>query len=138
MEATGNRAIVERALAQFNSPGDKSGYVELYAPDCMLHGYAGVEPGQEGIRQFYQQLWAAFPDSTVSCEDWLEDGDRIALRFTFRGTHRGEFQGLPPTGRAVMMPGITILRFANGKCVERWSQADFLGLLQQLGAIPGG
>jgi hypothetical protein len=46
-------AIVEQALAHFNTPGDKSGYLELYAPDSLLYGYAGVEPGQEGIRQFY-------------------------------------------------------------------------------------
>jgi steroid delta-isomerase-like uncharacterized protein len=134
MAAGGNKAIVERALARFNAPGDKSGYFELYAPDCVLHGYAGVAPGLEGIRQFYQQIWTAFPDCTVTPEDWLEEGDRVALRFTFRGTHQGEFQGIPPTGRPVTMPGITLLRFAGGRCVERWSQSDFLGLLQQLGA----
>ena len=135
MSAASNRAILQRALEQFNSPGDKNGYLELYAPECVLYGYAGVAPGMEGIRQFYQQLWIAFPDGTVTPEDWMEDGDRIALRFTYRGTHQGEFQGIPATGRQFTMPGITILRFENGRCVERWSQADFLGLLQQLGAI---
>src|SRR5215212_3483357 len=118
MAEGGNRQIVQQALDRLNAPGDKSGYFDLYSPHAVLHGYGGVAPGLEGIKQFYHQLWAAFPDSAVTPEDWLEQGDRVVLRFTYRGTHRGEFQGIPPTGRQVTMSGITILRFADGQCVE--------------------
>lgn len=59
-----------------------------------------------------------------------------ACRFVVTGKHTGPFQGMPPTGKEFTLPGITILRFSGERCVERWSQADFLGLLQQLGALP--
>ncbi len=64
------------------------------------------------------------------------EGDEVACRFTRRAAHGGEFNGIPATGRRVELKGITILRFANGRCVERWSQADFMGMLRQLGVVP--
>ena len=74
----------------------------------------------------------------MTIEDVLTEGDWLACRFVVRGTHRGELMGIRPTGKPVNLPGLTILRFRAGKCIERWSQADFLGLLQQLGAVAGG
>jgi predicted ester cyclase len=62
--------------------------------------------------------------------------DKVACRFVVHATHQGPFQGIAPTGKRIIQPGITILRFSEGKCVERWSQADFMGLLSQLGALP--
>lgn len=130
-----NKTALERAIERWNA-GDLPGYLELYDPDAVLHGYQGVEPGFEGIRRFYEAFCVAFPGSRLTLEDVVAEGDEVATRFTLRSTHGGEFNGIPPTGKEVSIPGITILRFAGGKCVERWSQADFLGLLQQLGAIP--
>lgn len=66
----------------------------------------------------------------------MAGGDRVACRFMVSGMHRGPFRGMPATNKPFSLPGITILRFADGRCVERWSQADFLSLLQQLGAMP--
>jgi predicted ester cyclase len=60
----------------------------------------------------------------------------LTIRFTMSGRHVGEFMGVPPTGRDVALPGITILRFSGDRVVERFSQADMLGLLVQLGAVP--
>jgi predicted ester cyclase len=81
-------------------------------------------------------FWAAFPGNQLALDDVVAEGEQVACRFTVQGVHRGDLQGIPPTGKDVRVDGITILRFAGGKCVERWNQADFLGLLHQLGAIP--
>ena len=129
-----NKARVRRALDHFNR-GDLAAYLDLYAEDAVLHDF-GIEPGIDNIRRFYEGFRQAFPDAQVTTEDLIAEGDRIAERFTIRATHRGDFQGIPPTGTTITMNGITILRFAGEKCVERWTQADFLGLMQQLGVVP--
>jgi steroid delta-isomerase-like uncharacterized protein len=127
---------VLRAAGERWNAGDLAGYLELYAPDVVVHGYAGVEPGLPSVRQFYASFWSAFPGSQLTFEDVFAAGDRVACRYVVRGRHAGAFQGIPPTERPIEVPGITILRFAGNRCVERWSQADFLGLLAQLGAWP--
>lgn len=124
------------ALDAFADPAHRADYLSLYAPDAVIHGYQGLEPGFDGIRRFYEGIWAAFPDARVETHEMITEGDILAMRFTMHATHLGPFQGIPPTGRTITLPGITLLRFANGQCVERWSQADFLGLLIQLGALP--
>ena len=128
-------AVLERARQRWNA-GDLAGYLELYDASAVLHGYPGVEPGRASIRAFYEGFWVAFPGSQLGFEDVLAAGDEVAVRFVVDAVHGGPFQGLPPTGKRVTLPGLTILRFAGGRCAERWSQADFLGLLQQLGALP--
>ena len=128
-------AVLERARRRWNA-GDLAGYLELYAPSAVLHGYPGVEPGLASIRAFYEGFWAAFPGSRLGFEDVIAAGDEVAVRFVVDAVHGGPFQSLPPSGKRVTLPGLTILRFAGGRCAERWSQADFLGLLQQVGALP--
>jgi predicted ester cyclase len=95
-----------------------------------------VELGLASVRQFYEGFWLAFPDSQLVFEDVFAVADKVACRFVVHATHQGPFQGIAPTGKRTTQPGITILRFSEGKCVERWSQADFMGLLSQLGALP--
>jgi steroid delta-isomerase-like uncharacterized protein len=135
MSAQENAAACARAQQQWNA-GNLDGYLELYSPDIVFHGLQGVEPGIDSVRGFYQAFWAAFPGCKLDFEDTIAEGDRVAIRFAVRGTHGGEFQGIPATGKSVDVAGISIMRFQGGKCVERWSQADFLGMLQQIGAIP--
>lgn len=135
MRSDEHRAALEQARGCWNR-GDLSGYLQLYDPDVVLHGYAGVEPGLRSVQRFYEAFWSAFPGSQLTIEDLLSAGDTLACRFVIQAVHAGPFQGLPATGKAIVMPGITMLRFAGGRCVERWSQADALGLLVQLGAFP--
>jgi predicted ester cyclase len=131
-----HRQALETALRNFSDPSRRKEYLALYDPACVLHGYAGVEPGLAGIRTFYEAFWAAFPDVRITAEDFVEQGDKLACRFVCRGTHRGPFLGVAATGRPVEFSGMTILAFRDGRCVERWSQADFLTVLQQIGALP--
>jgi steroid delta-isomerase-like uncharacterized protein len=135
MAAEDIKARLEQARECWNR-GDEQGYLELYAADAVLHGYPAVEPGLDGIRRFYEAFWVAFPDSQLIVEDVVAEGDKLAARFVVQGTHAGEFRGIPPTGRPISMPGIAILRFAGGKCVERWSQADLAGLLSTITTPP--
>jgi steroid delta-isomerase-like uncharacterized protein len=131
-----NREVLEQAIIAYNDPERRGEYLAMYADHAQLHGYHGVQPGREGIAKFYESIWTAFPDANVTLEHIIEAGDEVVARFVLTGTHQGPLNGIPPTGVAVTLPGITILRFHDGKVVERWSQADFMGLLLQIGAIP--
>ena len=87
-------------------------------------------------RQFTATFVEAFPDLRLTVEDILSEGDTVAARVAFRGTHRGEFQGIPPTDKEVAFSSIEIDRMVDGKVEEHWFEMDLLGLMGQLGAIP--
>jgi predicted ester cyclase len=118
----------------FGVPERRELYLRLYDPSIVLHGY-GLSPGLDSVRTYYQALWTGFPDVVLRMDDVFEAGDKLVSRFACSGTHLGEFRGVAPTGLRVEWPGITILRFAAGRCVERWSQTDRLSMLQQIRAI---
>jgi predicted ester cyclase len=136
MATNENRAIFQRAIDHWNS-GNFAAYLEVYDTNVILHGFPpGLPPGVEGARAFYSGMWAAFPRSRLIVDDVILEGDRLACRFRVQANHEGEFMGIPATGREVEVSGMTVIRFAGGKWVERWNQVDMLGWLQQLGAIP--
>lgn len=109
---------------------------ELTAPAYVNHDAPpGVPPNREGIKQLTAMFRQAFPDGRMAIEDMVAEADRVATRKTFSGTHRGEFMGIPPTGRTFAIRLMDIARLADGKVVERWYVGDDLGLLQQLGAL---
>lgn len=137
MSTQQNLAALERAVAAFNTPSHREPYYELYADDVVLHGFPpGLPAGKPGVRAFFEGFWRAFPDARLRGDDVIPGDDRLAIRYTIVGTHRGEFAGAVPTGTTVTLTGQTILRFRDGKCVERWNAPDMLGLLQQLGVLP--
>ena len=136
MSVEENKAILRRAFDFWNT-GDASAIDQLIAPDYVLH--LGGRPDVTGIdayRGFYAVYRNAFPDQRWTVEDEIAEGDKIVARWTLRATHSGELMGIPPTGKEVMVTGISIARVANGKLAEGWVQSDILGLLQQIGAIP--
>jgi hypothetical protein len=131
---------VELARQSWNS-GDLSGYLSLYDEGIRLHGYSPEPMTKPSVIMFYQQIWASLhddgrPNPSLVFYDIMMDGDLLSCRFTLSGVHSGNFMGVPATGRPYVLPGITIIRHANNRAVERWSCADLLGLLIQLGAIP--
>jgi steroid delta-isomerase-like uncharacterized protein len=87
-------------------------------------------------KQLLAMFRAAFPDQRVTIEDLVAEDDRVVNRSTYTGTHLGEFQGIPPTGKRFTIGGINVSRIANGRIVEDWTILDQLGMLQQLGVIP--
>ncbi len=139
MSAHTNKAILQRIYEEVFSQGKLDRIDELVAPDAIEHE---VVPGLEGatgpqaLREFTRAFRAAFPDLKVTAEDWITEGDKVVARFTLTGTHRGEFLGMPPSGKTIKIEGIDIVRVANGKLVEHWGSTDNLGLMEQLGALP--
>ncbi len=88
------------------------------------------------MKQFVKRMRSAFPYFEYKIEYEIAEGDTVVQRWTARATHKGEFQGIPPTGRRGTVTGITIYRLSVGEIVEGWTNADMLGLMQQLGVIP--
>jgi steroid delta-isomerase-like uncharacterized protein len=130
-----NLELLHRSLEGWNRQ-DLATYRELYAPDAVIRG-VGPEPlGIEETLGVYRAFFAGFPDLRLTVDETVEEGERIAVRFTVRGTHEGVFQGIPPTGRPVEVQGFSILHFSAGRIVERWNQLDQLSMLQQLGVLP--
>lgn len=137
MSAPMNQATVEIARQHFNAGEIEAYLTTLYAPDCNAHFLPpGLPQGHTGLRLFYSAFIAGFPDAQLHFDDILSDGDDLAVRYHLDATHRGDFNGIPATGKRISITGITIMHFVDGKVVERWSESDFMGLMQQLGAVP--
>ena len=131
---------VERARQRWNA-GDLPGYLELYAEDLRFHGLEPHPMGKAAVAAFYEQFWSALgapgrPNPQFDLRERLADGDLFSCRFVVTGEHRGDFMGVPATGRPYVLEGITIMRFRGDQVVERWTTTDLLGLMVQLGAIP--
>jgi steroid delta-isomerase-like uncharacterized protein len=116
--------------------GDLDAYLTLYDDSVRLHGYSPSPLDKTAVRGFYAGISAGLPGSQIELVDVFGAGDRIVARFVQRGRHDGSLMGVPPTGREVELNGITVLEFRDGRVVERWSVADMLGLLVQIGAVP--
>ena len=125
-------------LAAFDrwNAGDLDGYLSLYDEGIRLHGYSPEPMSKVQVRVFYEAIFRAFDTPTLDFHEVLWDGAACTIRFTMTGRHVDEFMGVPATGTPIALPGITILHFRGDRCVERFSQADMLGLLVQLGAVP--
>ena len=108
----------------------------LHAPFYVYQGPGMEFRGPEGWRQLLAMYLTAFPDLVLQIEDVIGEGDKVALRFTAKGTHRGELAGISGTGRPVTVPCISVLRFANGKITEEHEVFDNLGMFQSIGRMP--
>jgi steroid delta-isomerase-like uncharacterized protein len=131
-----NKAIVRRCFEET----DKENWAifnELLVPDYIWHQAGRPKPlTREETEQFMRSLRAAFPDGRVTIEDMIAEGDKVVTRYNSRGTHKGDFMGIPATGKKVAVTGIVISRIAKGKIAEEWEEFDALGFMVQLGAIP--
>jgi steroid delta-isomerase-like uncharacterized protein len=132
-----NKAVIRRWIEAYNNR-DMQAEADVLDPGYVAHVPAAPGPleGLEAWRKFTAPFVEAFPDLRLTVEDILSEGDKVAARVVFHGTHRGEFQGIAPTGKEVAFSSIEVNRVVGGKVEEHWVELDLLGLMQQLGAIP--
>jgi steroid delta-isomerase-like uncharacterized protein len=136
MSAEENKALVRRFVEEFWNEGNTATADELMAADAAIYMPTGELVDLDGLKGFAGAFRESFPDWHSTFEELIEEGDRVAERWTGRGTHRGELQGIPPTGKRVEVPGSVFYRIVDGKIVEFRGQLDMMGLMRQLGAIP--
>jgi predicted ester cyclase len=109
---------------------------EDFANNIVVHSATGRDMNLKDFKQYLSSLYDAFPDIHFTIDDIFVEGDKIVIRHTRTGTHKGEFLGIPSTNKKVTFWSIEIYRIVDGKLIEAWSRFDTLGLMQQLGAIP--
>ncbi len=136
MSTEENKAIVRQFFEEGPSKGNLSIADELLSPDFAIHVPLPASPGIEGINEVITTCRAAFEHLNVTIEDIIAEGNNVVARFTARGIHKGNFMGLPATGKPITMTGIEIFRIKDGKIIELWGEVNLLGLMQQLGIIP--
>jgi predicted ester cyclase len=130
-----NIAAMQRGWARLRVR-DLDGYLALYSDSVIHHGYSSrIRPGVPGLKEHYNGLLKGFPDLRVEVNDIIAEGEKVAHRFTFYGTHRGEFLGVSATGKSVSADGIQINLFSGGKCIEVWSVHDSYRFLTQIGVV---
>ena len=137
MSTEENKALVRRFVDEVQSAGNTDAIDEICSPEFVTHSAPpGAPSNREGVKQLTAMFRQAFPDSYFTIEEMMAEGDKVATRKTFYGTHQGEFMGILPTGQQVSMGLIDIVRIADGRVVEHWSMGDNLGMMQQLGIVP--
>jgi predicted ester cyclase len=121
-----NKALVRREQEElWNHTGNLDAAEELFVPEQA-----------EAARQEAADFRRGFPDVVSIIEDLIAEGDRVAARWRARATHRGEYVGVPPTGKEVEFTGISVYRIEGEKIAESWTEEDELGLMRQIGAVP--
>jgi steroid delta-isomerase-like uncharacterized protein len=138
MAAEQNKALTVRFIEELFNRGNVGIVGEVFSPDFIEREQLppGIPTGREGVKALNTMLRSAFPDFKATIDDILAEGDKVVLRMTWSGTQKGEFMGVPATGKRVSFGVIDIIRISNGKFVEHWGQMDSMSLMQQLGAIP--
>jgi steroid delta-isomerase-like uncharacterized protein len=134
MSSEENKRLIRHFFAGVNARDMEA--FEVFAPDAVHHNpFPGTPAGREGNKQRMLLLFAAFPDWQTTIEDLIAEGDKVVVRMTQRGTHRGTFFGLAATGKQVTVAGIAIFRLRNGQIVEEWLITDQLSAMQHIGGI---
>ncbi len=129
-----NMKLVSKLITEWNKRNLEF-FMEVYAPDYAYYSPSGnPNPvSKEETIEIIKMFWQAFPDITLSVEESMAVGDKVISRFIARGTHNGEFEGISATGNKIEISAINIVRIKNDKIVEEREEADFLGLMMQLG-----
>jgi steroid delta-isomerase-like uncharacterized protein len=132
-----NKAVVRRFYEEYLNPGNLAVADEIIAPECPLYFRSMfMGTGPEAFKQTRAMMYSGFPDLRFTMEEMIAEGDKVAERLTVRGTHEGEFMGVPATGKQVEFLGMGVFRIREGKIVEFRAMPDMLGVLQQIGAVP--
>ena len=137
MSTEAHKAVIHRLNDEYWNRGNTAVLDQVFGADFVDRtAPPGSDPGREGEKQLLLMFRAAVSEPQSTIDDAVAEGDKVAWRWTFRGTHTGPLMGIPATGKPITFTGITIDRVAGGQIVERWNQADFMGLMQQLGVNP--
>ena len=131
-----NKAKQRRVFEEALNKGNMAVVDEVIDTNYVSESPQGLHKGTEAVKQGFATLRNAFPDIAFTIEDMIAEEDKVVSRVTCRGTHKGEFMGIAPTGKKMEINGIIITRWVDGKEVEAWEVIDMLGMMQQLGAIP--
>jgi steroid delta-isomerase-like uncharacterized protein len=139
MPAEAHKALFRRYFAEGANRGDLSVVDEVFAANYLHHDPANIDAvgGVEDVKRHIVTLREAFPDLEFEVHDEVADEDNIVVRWTVRGTHTGNYFGIPATGKPFAVTGMNHWRIADGQAVEGWVSRDDLGLMRQLGLIPG-
>lgn len=130
-----NKALYPRFIDQVFNEGRLEMTEEVLSPAYVFRDAPpGTPSGPEGIKKIVTLFRGAFPDLEITIEDQVAEADKVCSRTIMRGTHRGPIFGLAPTGKAVTMTGMTMVRVADGRLVESWVRNDVMGLMSQLAA----
>jgi steroid delta-isomerase-like uncharacterized protein len=135
---TGSKKLLMKRFTDFINTASDELAGELISPQAVFFVPGRSEPlqGPDGYHEIIAMMRAGFPDIQWTLEELIIEGDRVAARFTMRGTHHGSFLGVPPSGKTIEVKAVNFYRFADGQIVEEHGQPDLLGLLQQIGAVP--
>jgi len=137
MSAEDNKATNRRFYEEVINQKHLAVVDEVAGANYVNHSFPpGLPPGREGLKVFVSAFHAAFPDGHLSIDQMIAEGETVATRLTFRGTHTGDFMGIPATGKQVAVPALDMARYADGKLVEHWGGPDQMSLMQQLSVIP--
>ena len=136
MSTEQNKDVVRRFIDEVFAKCNVDAADELATPDFTPHSWPGVEPGIENLKQGQRRVSAGLADVGMEIEDIVAEGDKVAVRLTAHARQDGEFMGLPPSGKEYTISETHIFRVTDGKVAEHWVNADMLGLMKQLGALP--
>ena len=132
-----NKAIIRRFFEEVWNEKNINVIDEVIAAEQVDHSLPpGLPAGVEGVKMFVGMYLNAFPDTQMTIEDQIADGDRVVTRWRATGTHKGELMGIPATGKQMSITGIDINVVSGGKSVEHWGEFDQMAMMQQLGVAP--
>jgi predicted ester cyclase len=129
-----NKALIYRIFDLLNKK-EMDAYYSLFAPDCVAH-FPNLDITLEETKKIDAGLFSAFPDYHFTLDDVVAEGDKVAFRTTFVGTHTGEWMGIAPTGKKMSFTMFYISKISHGKDIEDWGLTDLPFMMQQLGALP--
>jgi predicted ester cyclase len=132
-----NKAVVRRFYEEVFNQGKEDVIDEIISPDYIDYGHEPPGKGIEGAKQDYRGATSVFSDTHYTIDELIATGDRVIVRWTGKYVHSGDFAGIKATGKPVSLTGMSIYRVANGQIQETRNAVNWMGLLQQLGAIPG-
>jgi steroid delta-isomerase-like uncharacterized protein len=131
-----NKDIARRFIQRVFVEADPAAVDELASEDFMPHSWGQMPPGRDSLKAAQKRVTQGISDARMTIEDLIAEGDKVAVRLISHGRHTGEFMGVPASGKEYDISETHIFRITGGKVVEHWLNADMLGLMQQIGALP--